>query len=78
MQNFADPRLYTDAFFDKRVARATIAKLSRPVAAQAVRRRDDEDRREAARPAVRQATRAPASDRLTSNDLAALRQRILT
>lgn len=28
MQNFADPRLYTDAFLDKRVARATIAKLS--------------------------------------------------
>ncbi|MEO8550088.1 MAG: styrene monooxygenase/indole monooxygenase family protein [Kofleriaceae bacterium] len=28
MENFADPRLHTDAFFDKRVARATIAKLS--------------------------------------------------
>jgi 2-polyprenyl-6-methoxyphenol hydroxylase-like FAD-dependent oxidoreductase len=28
MQNFADPRLYTDAFLDKRVARATILKLS--------------------------------------------------
>ena len=29
MQNFADPRLYTEAFLDKRVARATIAKLTR-------------------------------------------------
>lgn len=28
MQNFADPRLHTDAFVDKRIARATIAKLS--------------------------------------------------
>jgi hypothetical protein len=29
MQNFADPRLYTEAFLDKRVARATIARLTR-------------------------------------------------
>jgi 2-polyprenyl-6-methoxyphenol hydroxylase-like FAD-dependent oxidoreductase len=28
LQNFADPRLYTDAFLDKRVARTTIAKLT--------------------------------------------------
>jgi len=28
LQNFADPRLYTDAFVDKRIARATIAKLA--------------------------------------------------
>jgi hypothetical protein len=28
MQNFADPRLYTNAFVDKRVARETIAKLA--------------------------------------------------
>lgn len=28
MQNFADPRLYTNAFVDKRVARETILKLA--------------------------------------------------